>query len=195
MKIILGIGNPGKQYESTRHNLGYRCIDKLSSLYHIDVKKKLCQSLTGTGIIGNENVVLAKPQTYVNLTGEATLCLLKKYKLSPDNLIVIHDDLDLPAGRLRIKQGGSSGGHRGIQSIIDILGDKDFIRIKIGISHPELNNGDENRQKDIVDYVLGMLSDEEERLIAPALENACKAIYDIIEVGLVAAMNRYNRRR
>lgn len=195
MKVILGIGNPSKEYESTRHNLGYRCIDKLASLYHIDVKKKLCHSLTGTGTIGSENVLLTKPQTYVNLTGEAAACLLKKYKLSPDNLIVIHDDLDLPTGRLRIRRGGSSGGHRGIQSIIDILGNHDFIRIKIGISHPELKDGEENKQENIVNYVLGTLSDEEEKLINLAIENACKAVYDVIEIGLVAAMNRYNKRR
>ena len=193
MKIIMGLGNPGSEYAQNRHNIGFRCIDRLSRLQSIPVKKAHCQSLTGEGLIEGSQVVLAKPKTFVNLSGNAASSLLHKYKCEPSDLIVIHDDLDLPVGRLRIRQGGKSGGHRGIRSIISSLGTEEFIRVKIGISRPEHSHRLPYEEA-IIEHVLGDLSPQEEELAVPALESACEAIMILLTEGLETAMNRYNRR-
>ena len=123
MKIVLGLGNPGKKYQSNRHNIGFRCIDHLAEVHGIAIKKSSCQSDVGRMKIKGEDVLLVKPRTFVNLAGEAVACLLKKYRVSISDLIVIYDDLDLPTGRIRIRPVGSAGGHRGIKSIIQSIGD------------------------------------------------------------------------
>lgn len=193
MKIVMGLGNPGSEYAHNRHNIGFQCLDRLSHLHSIPIKKTLCQSLTGEGLIEGQPVVLAKPKTFVNLSGNAAACLLRRYKCDPSNLIVVHDDLDLPVGRLRIRLGGKSGGHRGIASIISCLGGEEFIRVRIGISRPVhshcLSHGDV-----IVDYVLGEPNPEEKELLAPAIESACEAIKMLLSDDLEATMNRFNRR-
>lgn len=193
MKIIIGLGNPGREYRDNRHNMGFRCIDRLAELNSIPVKKMLCQSYTGEGMIDGNSVMLVKPKTFVNLSGNAASCLLKKFKCGPDDLIVIHDDLDLPVGRLRIRLGGKSGGHRGIRSIISCTGTEEFIRIKIGISRPGHGSG-KSYEDAIVDYVLGDLLPEEEELTAPVIDNACEAIKVLLSENLEAAMNKYNKR-
>jgi PTH1 family peptidyl-tRNA hydrolase len=134
-----------------------------------------------------------KPRTFVNLSGNAASCLLRKYKCEPSDLIVVHDDLDLPAGRLRIRLGGKSGGHRGLKSIISCTGTEEFARVRIGISRPDHSHGS-SYEDAIVDYVLGDLSAQEEELISPAIESACEAIKVLLTEGLEAAMNKYNRR-
>jgi PTH1 family peptidyl-tRNA hydrolase len=194
MKVIIGLGNPGKEYRLNRHNAGFHCIDRLADGNSIKLKTKLCQSLTGTGRIAGEDVVLARPATFVNLSGNAAASLLKRFKCTPQDLIVIHDDLDLPTGRIRVRLGGSSGGHRGIKSIIQAVGSQDFNRVRIGISRPMLGPRDDY-ESEIVDYVLGNFSREEDELIQPALDLACEAVSVILEEGIEAAMNRFNRRR
>jgi PTH1 family peptidyl-tRNA hydrolase len=193
MKIIMGLGNPGSQYRSNRHNVGFRCIDQLSGKYNIKTKKLWCQSDTGQGLISGNEVLLAKPRTFVNLSGNAALCLVDKLNCTTEELLIIHDDLDLPTGRLRIRLGGKSGGHRGVRSIIDRLGGEDFYRLRIGISRPPRNNNPSYHEEEIVDYVLGNLDPQEEELMQSAINRACEAIECILEEGPTAAMNKYNK--
>ncbi|MHB8085724.1 MAG: aminoacyl-tRNA hydrolase [Dehalococcoidia bacterium] len=193
MKIIVGLGNPGNKYKNNRHNIGFRCIDFITEKCTIPVNKRNCQSDTGRGVMAGEEVMLVKPRTFVNLSGEAVSCLMDKFHVDPDDLIVIHDDLDLPTGRLRLRLGGRSGGHRGIKSIIDCIGSEDFYRVRIGISRPENTSPRSTNEDDIIDYVLGNFAPVEEELIQPALDSAAEAISCIITEGMTTAMNRYNR--
>ena len=193
MNIIIGLGNPGSQYRSNRHNVGFRCIDQLADKHSIKVKKVWCESDTGKGEIAGKDVLLAKPRTFVNLSGNAALCLLNKSNCTSEELLVIHDDLDLPTGRLRIRLGGKSGGHRGIRSIIDRLGDEDFYRIRIGISRPPRDSSSTYYGDEIVDYVLGNLGPQEEELMQSAIDRACEAVECILSEGITAAMNKYNK--
>lgn len=195
MKIIMGLGNPGRQYQHNRHNVGFHCIDRLAETHSIKFRNKLCQSQTGTGQIAGEEVVLAKPATFVNLSGNAAACLLKRFDCTPQDLIVIHDDLDLSSGRIRVRLGGRSGGHRGIKSIIQAIGSQDFNRVRIGISRPFLERAGDDYESEIVDYVLGNFSRQEDDLMQPALDLACDAACVILTEGIAAAMNRFNRRR
>lgn len=193
MNLIVGLGNPGKSYARNRHNIGYRCIDYLSKLHSIQVKKRQCQSDTGIGNIAGVEVLLAKPRTFVNLSGMAVSGLGYKYKISATELVVIYDDLDLPLGKLRLRQGGGSGGHKGIESIISALGSQDFTRIKVGIGRPMTGNGDMvTDEAAIVDYVLSDFSSQEEKLIALAVEKVAEAVQCVITEGVVGAMNKYN---
>ncbi len=195
MKIIMGLGNPGRQYQHTRHNVGFLCIDRLAERHSIKLKTRLCQSQNGTGQIEGEEVVLARPSTFVNLSGNAAAALLKRFDCKPQDLIVIHDDLDLPTGRIRVRLGGGSGGHRGIKSIIHMIGSQDFHRVRIGISRPFTDRSDDNYETEIVDYVLGDFSRQENELIQPALDLACEAAATILAEGITAAMNKFNRRK
>jgi PTH1 family peptidyl-tRNA hydrolase len=194
MKIIVGLGNPGGHYRLNRHNIGFRCIDYIADKFSIPVKKRLCKSDMGQGSIAGCEVLLARPRTYVNLSGEAIACLLDKFHAKPGDLIVIHDDLDLPVGRIRLRLGGGSGGHRGIRSAIDCLGSPDFNRVRIGISRPG-NKGSRYADEDeIVDYVLGDFPPEEADIIQTAVTGVAEAVECILADGLEAAMNRFNRR-
>jgi len=195
MKIIMGLGNPGRQYRLNRHNAGYHCIDRLAERHSIKFKSKHCQSQTGAGQVAGEDVVLARPATFVNLSGKAAACLLKRFNCTPQDLIVIHDDLDLPTGRIRVRLGGSSGGHRGIKSIIQAIGSQDFNRVRIGISRPFTERSGDDYENEIIDYVLSDFSREEDDAIQPALDLACDAVAVIVTDGIAAAMNRFNRRR
>ena len=195
MKIIMGLGNTGRQYQYNRHNVGFHCVERLADRHAIKIKSKLCQSQTSTGQIAGEDVVLAKPATFVNLSGNAAASLLKRFNCSPQDLIVIHDDLDLPTGRIRVRMGGGSGGHRGIKSIIHEIDSRDFNRVRIGISRPFLDRSGHDYENEIVEYVLGNFSREEDELMQPALDLACDAVSAIISQGITAAMNEFNRRR
>jgi peptidyl-tRNA hydrolase, PTH1 family len=190
MKLIVGLGNPGKEYSTNRHNIGFICLNHLARLHHISLDKKQGKARVGMGTIAGEPVILAKPQTYMNLSGVAVNHLMQKHGLGPDDLIVIHDDLDLPLGKIRIRRGGSAAGHNGIKSMIACLWNPDFIRIRIGISRP-LKDGETARET-IVDYVLGDF-DPDDRII---IENTVKLVSDavacLIAEGLNAAMNKYN---
>ena len=193
MKLIAGLGNPGKAYAHSRHNIGFRCINYLDKLHSIPVKQHQCQSQTGTGKIDDIELLLAKPKTYVNRSGEAISRLIHRYNIPINELIVICDDLDLPLGKLRLRQGGSSGGHRGIESIISDLKSKDFCRIKVGIGRPTEDDGTPIADEDaIINYVLGDFTPLEKEIIKPAIARVAEAIESMITQGVTAAMNQFN---
>lgn len=187
MKLIVGLGNPGTRYAMTRHNVGFWVIDQLSEEWDLPVRQEKWNALVGSGHVAGEQVVLLKPLTYMNLSGEAVGPALSWFKGSPDDLVVIYDDLDLAPGQIRLRQKGSSGGHRGVQSIIDHLGTNVFKRVKIGIGRPE------GRQP-ISDYVLSPFSVSEEEMIRDAVNRSVEAVCTFLETSFVEAMNRFNRR-
>ena len=193
MKLIIGLGNPGKTYAHNRHNIGFRCLNHMAKLHSIQVKKHQCQSQTGTGRIAGVEVLLAKPKTFVNLSGKAVGSLMRKYKIPVTDLIVIYDNLDLPLGKLRLRPDGSAGGHKGISSIISALGSEDFPRIKVGIGRPTDGDGNPLSDEDvIVGYVLSDFTPQEDRTIKPAIDTVAEAIDCILTEGIVAAMNKFN---
>lgn len=189
MYLIVGLGNPGRQYAKTRHNTGFLLINHLSSGHGIKLDHRECLSRTGSGSIGGRLAILARPSTYMNLSGEALARLVKKYRIQPSRLVVAHDDLDLKPGQIRLRTGGSSAGHKGIQSVIERLGSRDFIRLKIGIGRPAAKSSED----EIIDYVLGEFDPGQAVLIESALPRAADAVECLLNEGLEAAMNRFNR--
>lgn len=183
--LIVGLGNPGPEYAKTRHNLGFMLVDLVASRSQTQVKRNECRSLIGRGIIENLTVELAKPQTYMNLSGEAVKGLLAKDERSVERLIVISDDLALPFGTIRIRPKGTHGGQNGLRSIIDILGTQDFIRLRIGIQ-PEHPVTDASR------FVLENFSKKESETVEKVLETAADAIRMIVGEGVEAAMGKFN---
>jgi PTH1 family peptidyl-tRNA hydrolase len=193
LNLIVGLGNPGRNYAHNRHNIGFRCINYLSKQHTIPAKKHQCQAQLGMGKIAGVEVLLAKPKTYVNESGKSVSQLMRKYKISPNDLLVIYDDLDLPLGKIRIRQGGSAGGHKGIKSIISALGSQDFSRIKIGIGRPTNEDGTPLSGEDaIVGYVLSDFTPQEDKVIKPAIARAAEAIHCLLTEGIIAAMNKFN---
>ena len=188
MFIIAGLGNPTREYEGTRHNVGFDVIDRLAARYNIDVDVKKHRALIGKGMIAGQKVILAKPQTYMNLSGESIRSILDYYKVDPETeLIVIYDDISLDVGKLRIRAKGSAGGHNGIKNIIAMTGTQNFMRIKVGV-------GEKPKGWDLADYVLGRFSKEEEPVVREALEKAAKACSEIITEDVTSAMNKYNNK-
>ena len=185
MYLITGLGNPTRQYEHTRHNAGFDCIDILAKTLEIKVNRVREKALTGKGKAGPEQVILAKPQTFMNLSGQAVVPLMNYYKIDISRLIVIYDDSDLDVGKIRIRKSGSSGGHNGMKDIIRAAGTQDFIRIRIGI-------GKRPDYMEMPDYVLGRPAGEERKLLDEALKQAAEAVLDIIEHGADHAMNHFN---
>ena len=183
MKIIVGLGNPGKKYLDTRHNVGFSFADVLAVKHNIKIKKLQCRALVGVGNISGESVVIAKPQTFMNLSGESVKSLLVKYKCTPADLIVIYDDAALPVGKIRIRKQGSDGGHNGIKSIIYINNTDEFTRIKIGIGAPD---------GELADYVLDDFSPSEIKLMTELSITVCEAVETILTSGDDVAMNKYN---
>lgn len=159
MKLIVGLGNPGFGYTNNRHNVGFVCVSSFAKRHDISFDRKQGQARIGIGEIADNPVIIVRPQTYVNASGEAINYLINRYQVDLKELIVIHDDLDLPLGKIRIKQGGGSGGHHGIESITDWLGSPDFVRVRIGIGRP-LDIG-ENKETAIINFVLSDFTDEE----------------------------------
>ena len=193
MKLVVGLGNPGKAYAHNRHNIGFRCINYLARLHSIPVKQRQCQSQIGIGKIAGVELLLAKPKTFVNVSGQAVSRLMRRYDIAVDDLLVIYDDLDLPPGKLRLRHGGSSGGHKGLKSIISALGSQDFCRIKVGIGRPVREDGTAIADEDgIISYVLGDFTPQEEKTIKPAIALVAEAVNYIITEGIAAAMNRFN---
>ena len=188
MKFIVGLGNPTTEYVGTRHNIGFDAITKLSDLYRIEVKEKKHKALCGKGIIAGQKVMLIKPQTYMNLSGESVREVLDFYKAGPEDLLVLYDDINLAPGQLRIREKGSAGGHNGIKNIIAHLGTEQFARVRIGV-------GEKPKDWDLKDYVLGRFTAEEEPLMREALTNAAKACELFIEGELQTAMNTFNRKK
>ncbi len=194
MKLIVGLGNPGKTYAHSRHNIGFRCLNHLARVHSITIKQHQCQSRVGTGKIAGTEVVLAKPQTFVNNSGKAVGSLMQHHHISPADLIVIYDDLDLPLGKIRLRYGGSSGGHKGMQSIISALDSQEFSRIRVGIGRPTRGGGQPTTEEEfIVDYVLSDFTSAEEKLIKSAIVQVAEAVQYILAEGIEIAMNRFNR--
>ena len=188
MFIIAGLGNPTLQYEGTRHNVGFDVIDMLADRYNISVDGRKGRALVGKGIIEGQKVLLVKPQTYMNLSGESLRELVNYYKIDEEHeLLVIYDDISLDVGQLRIRKKGSAGGHNGIKNIIANLGTDVFPRIKIGV-------GEKPKKYDLADYVLGRFPGEEEPVIREALEKTTKACCEIITADVTSAMNKYNNK-
>jgi PTH1 family peptidyl-tRNA hydrolase len=185
MYLIVGLGNPGAEYERTRHNLGFMLIDKLAAETGVTVKRHECRSLIGNALIENERALLAKPQTYMNLSGEAVGGLISKLELNADSLIVISDDLALPFGAIRLRQRGSAGGHNGLKSIISVLGTTEFTRLRIGIQ-PEHPLSDAKR------FVLEEFSRSEREVLPEILERAANALRSVLRDGVAKAMSLHN---
>ena len=188
MYIIAGLGNPGQPYEGTRHNAGFDVIDVLAREYNISVDYRKNRALIGKGIIEGRKVILAKPQTYMNLSGESIRGLVDYYKADEESeLIVIYDDVSLDPGQIRIRKKGSAGGHNGIKSIIAHLGTEAFPRVKVGV-------GQKPRQYDLADYVLGHFSGEERERMAEGYRHAAEAVKYMVTDRVDEAMNEYNRK-
>jgi len=188
VKLIVGLGNPGIEYELTPHNLGFQVIDVLADDLKVDLRNRQCKALTARAQIGQEPVVLAKPETYMNLSGLAVGDLVEKLEIRPEeDLIVVQDELDFSFGTLRIQRARSSAGHNGIESIIDSLGTKDFLRIRIGVA-PEY------KPRDGKEYLLAPLRPAQLKAIEPVLVDAAEAVKMIVKEGPAAAMQRFNRK-
>ena len=189
MILILGLGNPGKQYEHTRHNVGFDVIDVMADKYNISVTEKKHKALCGKGIIEGQKVVLAKPQTFMNLSGESVAELLNFYKSDPETeLIVIFDDISLAPGNIRVRKKGSAGGHNGIKNIIAMTGTQNFMRIKVGV-------GEKPAGWDLADHVLGHFDAADRKLVESAMEDAMGAAILMMQGEADKAMNDYNRKK
>lgn len=185
LRLIVGLGNPGPAYERTRHNAGFMVVDRLSDQWGGRFRHILRKSLTSTAGPGENRLILAKPQTYMNRSGEAVRELVEHYQVSPAELLAVYDEVALPLGKLRLRRGGSSGGHKGMKSIIACLGSQDFPRLRIGIAPPE-------PPRDLSAFVLQEFAKRERAEFEDALEAACQAVEAAIREGLEAAMARFN---
>ena len=185
MRIIVGLGNPGERYQHTRHNVGFRCIDLLARSWGVNLKERRAKAVLGRGHHLEREVVLAKPRTFMNNSGEGVAYLMTRFGVKPSNIIVIYDDMDLPLGRMRIRPGGSPAGHNGIRSIINELRTPEFPRIRVGIGHP----GMQGRQ---VSHVLNRFSAEEAPEIARVVKQVAEAVECLLEENITVAMNRFN---
>jgi len=189
MYLIVGLGNPGKQYENTRHNVGFDAVDLLVDEYRVPSSGKQHKAMYGKGVIAGQKVILAKPLTYMNLSGESVRALVDYYKINPEEeLIVIYDDISLDVGKLRIRAKGSAGGHNGIKNIIAHVGGSVFPRIKVGV-------GEKPPKYDLADYVLGHFSKAEQELMEEGYKDAVKAVEMIVSGDISGAMNEYNRKK
>ena len=186
MFLIAGLGNPDKRYEKTRHNIGFDTIDALAEKYHINVTEKKHKALCGTGVIDGVKVILAKPQTYMNLSGESLSEIVNFYKLDPEEeLLVIFDDISWEPGNIRVRKKGSAGGHNGVKSIIAELGTQDFMRIKVGV-------GEKPKDWDLADYVLGRFSREDRVHVEEAIQDVLAAAVLMMHGEVDKAMNDFN---
>lgn len=184
MKLIVGLGNPGKEYVGTRHNCGFMVIDRLASKLNVDVDQNKFKGLYTKVKYHGEDIILLKPQTYMNLSGESVNAVMNFFKIDKEDLLVIYDDLDMPVGKLRLRKTGSAGGHNGIKNIIAHLNSQDFKRIRVGI--------DRHKYMKVVDYVLSRFSKAESEAIEQGIENAANAVLDYLDNDFNHAMNYYN---
>ncbi len=186
MRLLVGLGNPGREYDDTRHNVGFLVVDKVADRVGASVDDKKFRARVGRGRIGQESTLIMKPQTYMNLSGESVGPALGFFKLSTDDVVVVHDELDLPLGRLKLKRGGGHGGHNGLRSLIKHLPDDRFIRIRIGIGRPP-------PQWDTADYVLSKFRSDEWTAVDEAVSTAADAVEAIFRDGISKAMATFNR--
>jgi PTH1 family peptidyl-tRNA hydrolase len=188
VKLIVGLGNPGIEYQFTPHNLGFLAIDRIAQQCGLEVRNRQCRALTARAVIGSEPVLLAKPETFMNLSGISVRELVAQHELRPESdLIVIYDELDLPLGMIRIRQRGSSAGHNGMESLIGALGTQEFLRIRLGIAP-------DRKISDGVKYVLTPFRKKELKVVDEVLDTAAEAVNVILKEGPAAAMNRFNRK-
>ncbi len=184
--IVVGLGNPGPKYENTRHNVGFLVADRLAERAGTPIRKIKHKALTATAVLGGQGVLLMKPTTYMNLSGEAVGEAARFYKIPADHVLVISDDTDLPQGKLRLRKSGSAGGHNGLKSIIQHLGGDGFPRLKVGVGgkpHPDY---------DMADWVLGQLKGEDKKVMDAAVDRAADAVECFLKFGMDKAMNQYN---
>jgi PTH1 family peptidyl-tRNA hydrolase len=186
LKLVIGLGNPGKEYFMTRHNAGFMVVDKLADAYRISMDKNKFDSIYGKGKIQGNDVMLAKPQAFMNLSGPPVQKLAGFYRISCEDMLIIHDDIDLAFGRIKIKEKGGDGGHKGIRSIKDAFGGGNFTRLRIGIGRSEAG-------ADVVDHVLGRFNPEEKTLLDKIIATAMDAVLTILCEGAKEGMNRFNR--
>ena len=191
MNLIVGLGNPGRGYTNNRHNIGFMCLNYFAKTQGIRLDKKQGKARTGAGEVAGDKAILARPQTYMNLSGESVSRLVKKFNINLNDLVVIHDDLDLPLGKIRIRHGGGSGGHKGIDSIISLLDSQDFSRLRIGIGRPTSGPA-QISEADIISYVLSDFSPEEKQILAQVIPQVSEAILCLLTEGLSSAMNKHN---
>ena len=187
MKVIVGLGNPGVHYERTRHNIGFQVVDRLAEIHHILISAKRFKSLYGTGWIDSQKVVLVKPMTFMNRSGEAVKKAINFFQVGIEDLIIIHDDLDLPIGRLRFKRRGSDGGHQGVRSIIESMGKNTFLRLKVGIGRPP-------QGMDPAEYVLVSFDGIQQSHLEGILSRAAESLKVVLLEGVETAMNRYQKK-
>ncbi len=185
MKLVVGLGNPGKKYEGTRHNIGFDCIDRCAELMGIELNELKFKGVFGKGAINGQKLILLKPLTYMNLSGESVRALLDYYRIEIDDLLVIYDDLDLPTGKIRLRQKGSAGGHNGIKSLIQHVGTQEFKRIRVGINRPQPGEA-------IVDYVLGTYRPDERESVNESIEQTAKAVQAWMSTPFLQVMNEFN---
>lgn len=187
MYIIAGLGNPGREYENTRHNIGFLCIDAIADKYNISMVEKKHKAILGRGYIGGAKVILVKPQTFMNLSGESIRAIAEYYKVMPEeDLVVIYDDVALDVGQIRIRKKGSAGGHNGMKSIIQYMGDA-FVRIRMGV-------GEKPKGYDLADYVLGHFTKAEKVLMEESADRCAKAVELVAQGEVEQAMNEYNKK-
>ncbi len=185
MKIVVGLGNPGREYSATRHNVGFMAVDELAARWGVATWREKFGALVAEHR-GQETVLLVKPQTYMNLSGQAVSALVRWHKLDTADIVVVYDDIDLPAGKLRLRPAGGAGGHRGIESLLAHLGKDTFARVRIGVSRPP-------DYMETADYVLGRFSADEQPLMAETVKRAASAVEAVLKDGLAKAANEYNR--
>ena len=185
MYLIVGLGNPESDYSKTRHNMGFNVINKISEQYEIDVNKNKFKGLYGTGQIEREKIILLKPQTYMNLSGESVREIVDFYKIDLNNVIVIYDDIDIEPGKIKIKKFGGSGTHNGMKSVVNELGSQNFKRVRVGIGSPK-------NKADLINYVIGHIPEEEARTLEKGVLEAKDAVIEILKNGIDIAMNKFN---
>ena len=190
MKLIVGLGNPGREYGQHRHNMGFRCVNYFARKHNLEFSKRQSRSQIARGRVAGEDIILAKPQTFMNLSGRAVAPLVQQLMIPLNDLVVIYDDLDLPLGRIRMRERGSAGGHRGIQSIIDSLNSEDFPRIRVGLGRPpEVRSEDE-----VAAYVLSEFTSDEQPSVTEAVARVAEALEVLLSGGIADAMNRFNQK-
>ena len=190
MFLIVGLGNPGKKYEKTRHNAGWLVVDELARRWNLEFSRKQHEAITAAGLMHEQSVMLAKPQTFMNLSGKAVSALARYNRIAPEQLLVVSDDMALPTGKLRMRAGGSDGGQNGLKSISQMLGHQNYARLRFGIGMPP---EEERVQRGTADYVLSPFSTEEAPIVREAVARAADCIEAFVQRGVEAAMNEFNR--
>lgn len=185
MYLIVGLGNPENEYAHTRHNMGFDTINQIAKNNNIQITKNKFKGLCESTIIQNQKVILLKPQTYMNLSGESVKEVAEFYNLKPEEIIVIYDDIDIEKGHIKIRKKGGAGSHNGMKSVVEELQSTDFARIRVGIGQPELKS-------DMINYVIGKVSQEEQEILQQGVEKAAKAVEEILKNGIDIAMNKFN---